>query len=101
MIFKSKKQIEEEVYKRIADMKFRDETEGKLYRLEEEVNNLRHVVNRLEDRINSLEDRLTVPQPQPFIIKPSWTGTDPIDHTPYTTAWGGNSTTGGDESCTL
>ena len=88
MIFKSKKQIEEEVYKRIADMKFRDETEGKLYRLEEEVSNLRHIINRLEDR-------LTVPQPQPCIVKASWTGTDPVDYTPYIGAWGGNSMTGG------
>lgn len=90
MIFRSKKQIEEEVYKRMADIKFRDETEGKLYRLEEEVNNLRHVANRLEDRINRLDDRLTVPQPQPYIATPTFTGTDPVDHTPNS-AWGGNS----------
>lgn len=99
MIFKSKKEFENAVYERMSEIDFRGKTEEKLYRLEEEVNSLRHVVNRLEDRINSLEDRLTVPQPQPYIVKPSWTGTDPVDHTPYS-ACGGNSTTGGDSPCT-
>ncbi len=32
-------------------------------------------------------------QPQPCIVNPSWTGTDPIAHTGYTTA-------GGNSSCT-
>ena len=93
MIFKSKKAFEEEVYKRMNEIDFRGKTEERLYRLEEQVRNLEHHIERLEDR-------LTVPQPQPYIVNPSWTGTDPVDHTPYS-AWGGNSTTGGDEPCTL
>ena len=100
MIFKSKKAFDEEVYKRISENEERERNYERMYRLEEEVNFLRQAVNRLEDRINRLEDRLTVPQPQPYIVKPSWTGTDPIDNTPYTGAWGGNSTTGGDTPCT-
>ena len=69
---------------------FRSKTNEKLYRLEEEVNDLKHHINRLEDK-------LTVAQS--FIVNPTWTGTDPVDHTP-TTAWGGNSMTGGGTSCT-
>ena len=85
----SKKKFEEEVYKRMHEIDFQERTDDKLYRLEEETNNLRHIINRLEDRINSLEDRLTVPRPQPYIVTPSWTGTDPVDHT-VTTAQGVN-----------
>lgn len=92
MIFKSKKAFDEEVYKRMNEIDFQGRTNDKLYRLEEEVNNLKY-------RISRLEDRFTTPQQQPYIVNPSWTGANPVDHTPYT-AWGGNSTTGGDSSCT-
>lgn len=92
MIFKSKKEFENAVYERMSEIEFRSKTDEKLYRLEEEVNNLKHHINRLEDR-------LTITQPQPYIVTPTWTGTDPVDHTP-TTAWGGNNMTGGDTSCT-
>ncbi len=85
MIFKSKKEFENAVYERMNEIDFRGKTEEKLYRLEEQVRNLEHHINRLEDR-------LTVPQPQPYIVTPTWTGADPVDHTPNT-AWGGGSTT--------
>lgn len=81
MIFKSKKEFENAVYERMSEIDFRGKTEEKLYRLEEQVRNLEHHINRIEDR-------LTVPQPQPYLVNPSWTGTDPGDHTVYTTAGG-------------
>ena len=93
MIFKSKKAFEEKVYERMNEIDFRTKTDERLYKMEESLNELRR-------RINMIEDRLTVPQPQPYIVNPSWTGTDPVDHTPYTGAWGGNSMTGGDSPCT-
>ena len=81
MIFKSKKAFDEEVYKRISETEERERNYERMYRLEEEVNNLKH-------RISRLEDRFTTPQSQPYIVTPSWTGTDPVEHTPYTTTGG-------------
>lgn len=81
MIFKSKKEFENAVYDRLSEIDFRGKTEERLFRLEEQVRNLEHHINRLEDR-------MTVPQPQPYIVNPSLAGTDPVDHTVYTTAGG-------------
>ena len=85
MIFKSKREFENMVNERIYEIDFRSKTEEKLYRLEEELNNLKHHINRLEDR-------LTAPAPTPYIVTPTWTGADLVDHAPNT-AWGGGSTT--------
>lgn len=90
----SRKRFEEKVYERAADERRRDE----FYRMQERIDELEIGVKNLRAQVRDLEHRLTIPQTQPYIVKPSWTGTDPVDHTPYS-AWGGNSTTGGDSPC--
>ena len=47
MIFKSKREFENMVYERMYEIDFRSKTEEKLYRLEEELNNLKQEILKL------------------------------------------------------
>ena len=75
----SKKKFENEVWKRVDEERQRSEYNKKVWQLEGEINNLKI-------RISCLEDKLTVAAPAPYIVTPTWTGTDPVDHTVVTTA---------------
>lgn len=75
----SKKKFENEVWKRVDEERQRSEYNIKIWQLEDEVNNLKM-------RISRLEDKLTVPAPTPYIVTPTRTGTDLVDHTAVTTA---------------
>ena len=50
MIFKTKKQFEEEVFKRINEVNFHETTERKLYELQDKVRELEFRVRCLEDK---------------------------------------------------
>lgn len=69
MIFKTKKQFEEEVYKRISEIDFRTKADERIYRLEDSVRELRY-------RLESLEQTIRQPVPvnptTPMTPIPTW-----------------------------
>lgn len=58
MIFISKKALNEEVDRRMAEIHFKNRTDEKIWKMEEEIRNLKFRVECLEER-----DRTPVPKP--------------------------------------
>lgn len=60
MIFKTKKAFEEEVFNRMSEIRFKSETENEIYRLKDEVRELKYRLEMLE---HSVRQPVAMPYP--------------------------------------